>query len=112
MLSIKKLKRIVNDGGATLRRDGVAVKYNSGYQVSKQDCYIIDITETEELANAVNTVLAMLNRGEFCGIWINDGQAYIDISIRLADKGAALNMGRKLNQISIYEWATGNCINC
>lgn len=112
MLNIKKLKKIVNDGGATLRRDGCTVTYADGYQVSKQDCYIIDITETEELATAVNTVLAMLNQEEFCGIWINDGKAYIDISVRIADKGEALNMGRKLNQISIYDWATGNCINC
>lgn len=112
MLSIKKLKKIINDGGATLRRDGVAVKYNSGYQVSRRDCYIIDITDTMKLSEAVNTVLSMLNRGEFCGIWINDGKAYIDISIRIADKGEALNMGRELNQISIYEWATGDCINC
>lgn len=112
MLNIKKLKQIVNDGGATLRRDGVAVTYADGYQVSKKDCYIVDITATEDLANAVNTVLAMLNRGEYCGIWINDGKAYIDISIRLADKVEALNMGRKLNQISIYEWSTGDCIQC
>lgn len=112
MLSLKKLKRIVNNGGATLRRDGCAVTYADGYQVSKQDCYIVDITATEELANAVNTVLSMLNRGECCGVWINDGKAYIDISVRLADKVEALNMGRKLNQISIYEWSTGDCINC
>lgn len=112
MLNLKKLKKIVNNGGATLRRNGCAVTYADGYQISKQDCYIIDITETEELANAVNTVLSMLKRGECCGIWINDGKAYIDISVRIADKGEALNMGRKLNQISIYEWSTGDCINC
>lgn len=111
-MNISKIKKIISDGGATLRRDGCAVTYADGYQVSKQDCYIIDITETEELANAVNTVLAMLNRGECCGIWINDGQAYIDISIRISDKNEALNMGKKLNQISVYEWATGDCINC
>lgn len=111
-MNVLKIKKIISDGGTTLRRDGVAVKYNSGYQVSRRDCYIIDITETEELANAVNTVLSMLKRGECCGIWINDGKAYIDISIRLADKGEALNMGKKLNQISIYEWSTGDCINC
>lgn len=112
MRNIKELKQIVNDGGATLRRDGYAVTYADGYQVSKQDCYIIDITATEELANAVNTVLAMLNRGEYCGIWVNEGKAYIDISIRIADKVEALNMGRELNQISIYDWAAGDCIQC
>lgn len=112
MLSIKKLKKIINNGGATLRRDGSSVTYADGYQVSKKDCYIIDITETGELAEAVNTVLSMLSRGEFCGLWINEGKAYIDISVRILDKTEALNMGKKLNQISIYEWATGDCINC
>lgn len=112
MLNIKKLKKIVNDGGATLRRDGCAVTYAEGYQVSKQDCYIIDITETEKLSEAVNTVLAMLNRGEFCGIWVNEGKAYVDISVRIADKGEALKIGRELNQIAIYDWLTGDCINC
>lgn len=111
-MNISKIKKIISDGGATLRRDGVAVKYNSGYQVSRRDCYIIDITATEELANAVNTVLSMLNRGEFCGIWINDGKAYIDISVRIADKAEALKIGRELNQISIYDWSTGDCIEC
>lgn len=111
-MTISKIKKIISDGGATLRRDGVAVKYNSGYQVSKKDMFIIDITETGKLAEAVNTVLSMLSRGEFCGIWINDGKAYIDISIRISDKNEAINMGKKLNQISIYEWSTGDCINC
>lgn len=111
-MNIAKIKKIISDGGATLRRDGCAVTYADGYQVSKQDCYIIDITETEELANAVNTVLAMLNRGEFCGIWANEGKAYIDISVRLADKAEALKIGRELNQISIYDWSTGDCIEC
>lgn len=112
MLSVKGLKEIVNNGGATLRRDGSSVTYADGYQVSKEDCYIVDITATEELAEAVNTVLSMLSRGEFCGLWINEGKAYIDISVWIADKAEALNMGRKMNQISIYEWSTGNCINC
>lgn len=112
MLSIQKLQKIINDGGATLRRHGEAVNYKNGYQVSKKDVYIIDITATEKLSEAVNTVLAMLSRGEYCGIWINDGNAYIDVSIRLTDKGEALKMGRKLNQISIFDWATGDCINC
>lgn len=112
MLNAKKLKKIINNGGATLRRDGSSVTYADGYQVSKQDMFIIDITETGELAKAVNTVLSMLSRGELCGLWINEGKAYIDISVRISDKDKALNMGRKLNQISIYDWSTGDCINC
>jgi len=57
-------------------------------------------------------MLAKIPNGSNLGVWIDNGKAYIDRSARISNKRLALKVGKALNQISIYDWKTGDCIPC
>ena len=111
-MKLKTLKNIIENGGATLNKNGKAVNFKKGYQVSKKDCYKLDITNTAEILEAVNNLLNSIDSKEFCGLWVEDDQIYIDISIKIDSLQKALTFGRAYNQISIFNWNTKKCIYC
>lgn len=105
---------IVKKGGATLDRNGEAVNFRDGFQVSKKDCYKINAESLGEIKKAVGAVLKRIGheRGLFCGIWVDSGLVYIDISERIKSRKKALNVGKARHQISVYDWRAGNCVYC
>ena len=104
------IRTIIRNGGATLGHDGREVYFSNGYQVSKKDCYTLDIQRVNLINKKINKLLNTLNRGEFVGIWVNDGKVYVDISVRVRKLERAERIGKSLNQISIYDWAAQDCI--
>ena len=106
------LVKIIQNGGATLDDSGRPVCFKRGYQVSKKDCYILNTRHTNKILKAVNCILNGLKPGEFCGLWIDGGRAYVDISERIRDRRAALKVGRERKQISIFDWRAAACIYC
>lgn len=111
-MKLKTLKNIIKKGGATLNKKGEAVNFKKGYQVSKKDCYKLSITNTAEILEAVNNLLDTINLKEFCGLWVENNQIYIDISIKIDNLADALSFGKNYNQISIFDWNTKKCIYC
>lgn len=101
----------IKNGGLTVNKSGLAVEFKKGYQVSKKDCFIIGIDKKAECLKAVKNVLDKITKDEFCGLWVDDGKLYADISINILDRKKAVEMGERLKQISIFEWATKSCIN-
>ena len=104
------LKAIKTNGGMTIDKQGNPLQYKDGYQVSAED---LEIIPTYKLRKA--HLIEMLNTipiGSCLGIWLDNGKAYIDRSARISNKRLALKVGRELNQISIYDWKTGDCIPC
>lgn len=106
------LLKILKDGGATLDEHGRAVDFARGYQVSKRDCYTLSVRHTGKILRAVRSVLASLTAGEYCGIWVDGGRVYVDVSERIARKRDALKIGRERAQISVFDWRTGAAIYC
>lgn len=106
------LVKIIQNGGATLNGSGRAVSFRRGYQVSKKDCYILNARHTNKILRAVNSLLNGLKPGEFCGLWVDGGRVYVDISERITSKRAALKLGRERAQISIFDWGAAACIYC
>lgn len=106
------LLNIIKNGGATLNAHGKKVTYKKGYQVSKKDYYKINVNNISDILNAINDIKKTIAKNEFCGLWVDSGYIYIDISERITDKNIALEQGRKLNQISIFGWAEGLCFDC
>lgn len=105
---------IVKQGGATLDKNGEAVNFRDGFQVSKKDCYKINAESLNEIKKAVKTVLKRIGHesGLFCGVWVDSGLVYIDISERIKSRKKAVNVGKARHQISVYSWRTGDCVYC
>ena len=108
----KTLLQIIDNGGATLSKNGLQVNFLRGYQVSKKDGYQLKTKEFEKILRSVNYLLSRVNGDEFVGIWIDSGVAYIDISEHINSKKTALRVGRERAQISIFDWQNGDCIYC
>lgn len=105
---------IVKQGGATLDKNGDAVSFRDGFQVSKKDCYKINAESLNEIKKAIKTVLKRIGHesGLFCGVWVDSGLVYIDISERIKSRKKAVNVGKARHQISVYSWRTGDCVYC
>ena len=105
------IQEIMKNGGATINYKGVAVAMVSGYQVSKKDLGRVAVADfTTQMIDDV--VAYGLKRGEYCGIWVDDGFVYVDISIRIASKSKAMEMGKQLNQLSVLRWKDMVCLAC
>lgn len=109
MLTLKQIDKIIKDGGATLTPNGSPVLYKRGYQVSKKDCYILTLNR-RQIASAFDSVKKLCKRSDCVGLWIDGDKIYIDISEHINSKKQAIEQGRKNKQISIFDWATGDCI--
>lgn len=104
------IKNILKQGGATLNKQGKKAHFKNGYQVSKKDCYILDITQLDKITQAISTLLTSIKQNEYVGIWVDSNKVYIDISIKHANILNALKVGARLNQISIFDWSSKECI--
>lgn len=109
-----RLAGIIDAGGATLTADGLPATFASGYQVSKKDCFKINAEKLAEIKKAVKTVLKRISHesGLYCGVWVDAGLVYIDISERIKSREKALKVGKARHQISIYDWSAGDCVYC
>ena len=105
-----KLKDVKLNNGATLDKHGESLSYANGYQVSVKDLEIIPAYKLTK-----KHLMEMLNRlpvGANLGVWIDQGKAYIDHSVRFTNKRQALEYGKAHNQISIWNWKAGEAIAC
>ena len=108
-ITLATIKSIKRNGGATFNKYGVRVSMKSGYQVSKQDLLIIPIEQLDKFI--VKDLLGrLIKRGDYLGLWIDNGNVYIDISCRIATKSKAMEMGRELNQLSVLRWSDMECL--
>lgn len=106
----KTLLRIIKNGGATICKDGTLATFKKGFQVSKKDCYTLEVEQINNILKSVNNLLDTINSNEFCGVWVDSGLVYIDVSINIENKKTAIQKGLELQQISIFDWANKNCI--
>jgi hypothetical protein len=109
-LNAETLKKIIDDGGATLDHSGAPVSFRTGYQVSKKDCYILKVKNIKAILKAVNKLLNGCKFGEFVGLWVDDEKIYIDISEHIKNYKNAFKVGTARKQLSVFDWAANNCI--
>lgn len=105
-----KLKDVKLNNGATLDKQGNALNYNNGYQVSVKDLEIIPAYKLTK--KHLIEVLNKLPNGANLGVWIDNKKAYIDYSVRFTNKRQALEYGKAHNQISIWNWKASEAIAC
>ena len=108
-ITLATIKSIKRNGGATFNKYGERVTMKTGYQVSKCDLLIIPVDELDMFI--VKELLERLvRRGYYLGLWIDNGNVYIDISCRIPTKSKAMEMGRELNQLSVLRWSDCECL--
>lgn len=103
---------IIKNGGATLDKNGEAVAFRRGYQVSKKDCFILSVKNVDKITKAVNEILNRIahEEGVYCGLWIDGGKIYADISELIKSEKKAVKIGKTRHQISVYDWKKAACI--
>lgn len=102
------LKKIIENGGATLTTNFNAVTFGGGYQVSVEDYAVIKVRDLRK------SFLEYLikNTYLYVGVWIENGNAYIDISQNFKTKKDAMKIAKENNQISIYDWKNQKVVYC
>ena len=108
-ITLATIKSIKRNGGATINKYGERVSMKSGYQVSKLDLLIIPVDELDKFI-VKELLKRLVSRGDYLGLWVDNGSVYIDISCRIATKSKAMEMGRELNQLSVLRWADMECL--
>ena len=109
-MKIEQIKQIILNGGATLNSNGETVNYNRGYQVSKKDCYTLEVKNVKKILTAVNSLLNTVKPSEFVGLWVDNGLIYIDVSERVERLSRAIVLGIERKQKSIFDWCLSRCI--
>ena len=102
MINIRTLRKVVENGGLTLK-NGRIITYKTGWQVATEGVATADINEAMRMIKAY---------GGNCGIWLEKGIYYIDKSHRVNTKKEALEIGRACNQISVLNWRTMGLAYC
>ena len=103
---------IIKNGGATLDKHGEAITFNRGYQVSKKDCFILSVKNVDKITEAVNEILRRIahEEGSYCGLWVDNGKIYADISELIKSEKKAVKIGKARKQISVYDWKNAACL--
>ena len=101
-ITVKMFLNHKENDGLTLK-NYKSVTYKSGYQVALSG---IECNTAEEAVKAVN------DYNGNCGIWYSKGIYYIDESIRVDTKAAALAIGKHCKQISILRWKDFDLVYC
>ena len=113
------LDATLRDGGGTFTPYGQPVKHQTGYMVSvKGEEEVLDLPTT---VDATTLVVSRISRksfrikagrsGHYLGTWIDQGKLYLDRSVWVEDRAAALQMGRNNDQLAIWDCAAGAAIS-
>ena len=65
---------LIKNGGLTLNKKGQPIMLKSGYQVSIYDCAKTPLQDFDD--NIVKQLADKINRGEYVGLWIDNGYVY------------------------------------
>ena len=96
-------KEIALNGGATLTHKGDMIALDTGFMVSLADCETITTLDAFDEKTFKRYLKLARKKKAYFGAWNDNGQLYIDISIRVADKATARRIGKKNNQLAIFD---------
>jgi hypothetical protein len=110
---------LANGGGSYLPATGQRANIRTGYMVSMKGRELqLDTPATDDqrtiarwvLASRVEEMVRDWRQGAYLGTWIDQGRLYIDHSVWVEDRAAALQMGRNNDQLAIWDCAAGASI--
>lgn len=112
-MELKDIKKIIENGGATLTKELKKASIKGGFMVS------LEGTETQTqgddyqaIKKAIKEKQAIIKDSKdlYIGLWLDGGIMYIDISININDKVEALEFGKYNKQLAIYDIANNDSI--
>lgn len=114
-LSLKQLKEIIKNKGASLKPNGANANLKSGYMVSYANSEtVFELKEkiTSTLLKTINNQYfnAVKEKGIYIGFWIDNNKLYIDISKRYNTKILALKVAKDNRQLAIFDNKSGKSI--
>lgn len=108
----KAIKQFIENGGATLNKDGKAVEFVNGYQVTTKDGLATKAENINKITKKVKQLLADCKYNEFVGLWVDNGICYIDKSEKIKNKAKALRIAKARKQKAIFDWSNQTSIYC
>lgn len=96
-------------GGATIK-DGKVVTFDSGYQVSICDAYLV---LRDDLEKYLKIAMEFAVDYAYVGVWYDEEEKLycIDYSQRIESLDDALKVGKMMNQKAIYDWKEGDSVD-
>ena len=91
--------------GATLDANG-PVTFEDGYQVSIEDCATFKHMPVKLIVKCIQALVKDLSPDRYIGLWLDDDTLYVDRSINLRSRNAAIDIAKLTNQKAIYNWST------
>ena len=109
---------IIANAGGTFSFTGEPVSFPDGYAVSLAGFETITPLEGLSATNFVNLANDLVRKVDgladpsthFIGAWIEDGNLYIDLSVRVEDKERALVKAANADQLAIWDFANGESV--
>lgn len=97
------IKKIISEGGATLNKHGEDFINNEGFMVSLFGAEF-KTTDEETAKNKIEEYLEKIQteEGLFVGVWLDEGEVYVDLSIHILDYNTALEVARNNKQKAIF----------
>lgn len=98
------IKKIIFEGGATLNKYGEDFVSDKGFMVSVFGAEFKTTDEgtakskIEEYIEKIQT-----QEGLFVGVWVDEGEVYVDLSIHILDYNEALEVARNNKQKAIFD---------
>ena len=105
MLNNKMIKKIINNGGATLDVNYNNFNASAGYMVSLYGYETkIDVNNIEAIKKEIENKkeIAQKTKG-YIGLWVENNLLYIDISKYIINYNKALEVARNNKQLAIYD---------
>ena len=95
----------IENGGASYSIVSGDYNPNKGYMVSYVGCETItSVLTLDILVKYIKHYIDYLSTSDvYVGIWLNDGNWYLDISENVSDKDEAIKVARLRKQIAIWD---------
>lgn len=108
------LRSTIVNGGASYNVVTGELNPKVGYMVaiSGHERIIENVTNEKQLQyliadylkdKAIILVSGITDNNKFIGTWINEGKLYLDVSVNIADKDAAIALAKSSNQLAIWD---------
>ena len=112
-MKLEDIKRIIENGGATLTKELKKAKLNGGYMVSLEGAESqVKGDDYQAINQAIKEKQTIIKNNDnlFIGLWLDNGIMFIDISINIIDKMEALEFGKYNKQLAIYDLENNDSI--